>query len=141
MTAFLYRRILVGFDGSPAAAHALTVACQVAGSDGEVVALAVTDADGHLETTGEEQREASAQERRLTTQFEAAALQTVGARSRLEFAVGRHIAESLAEHAERRGFDLVVVGRHGTEGLTTVGHIVQALIRQERLAVLLAPQP
>lgn len=141
--AHVYSRILVGFDGSPSAAHALGTARRVAGPDGEVLALAVVVPAGHAETVGGRSRAADAARTQLEERFARVTDDGVAVVPRLKIVEAREVAETIARYAEEHGYDLVVLGRHGTEGVVhpQLGHIVRALVRVERLAVLLCPEP
>jgi nucleotide-binding universal stress UspA family protein len=139
----MFARILVGFDGSPSAGHALQVAARIAGEAGhaEVVALAVVP-PARGETDGDRRRTEQATRTELERCY-AAALPGRPAAAQLRTIEGRQVAHAIARYAEERGFDLVVLGRHGADGALHphVGHITDTLVRNERLAVLLAPEP
>jgi nucleotide-binding universal stress UspA family protein len=139
-----FRRVLVGWDGSPDSAEALSVATQIADRDGgHVVALAVLraaavpeagdDGDGGrpaivrlAEAYFEElRRRPSAAPVRLSAQA------LVDSRS----SAGRAVCEYAAEH----GFDLLVLGRHGENGRRGVhlGRVASEAAQRSRVPVLL----
>jgi len=140
----MFARILVGFDGSASAAHALHVACRLAadGGPGDVVALAVVPAS-RAETAGDRQRAADATRADLERRYAEALAGVTVTTAQLRLVEGSRAAETIATYAEDHGFDLVVLGRHGNEGTLHphVGHIAETLVRNERLAILLAAEP
>ncbi len=111
----MFKRILVGFDGSASSVHALRVGLGMASqATGEATVLIVIPA-AHGET--EQDRVASFDDD--ARQWQALAQQV------LEDARGRDVttsvhalsagdpAKALAAYAQGHGYDLVVVGRHG----------------------------
>lgn len=143
MTGRMFTRILVGFDGSASATHALRLAHRLAADagHGEVTALAVVPAT-RAETEGGRRRAEEATREELGRSYAEATAGADPDTSRLRIVEGRQVAETLAGYAEEHGFDLVVLGRHGTAGALHphVGHITETLVRNERVAVLLAPE-
>jgi nucleotide-binding universal stress UspA family protein len=136
----VFRRLLVGFDGSNEARHALRMACSLAADiHGEVHVLSVVAPRAHAETTGE----------RLAT-LEDERLRLVELLSAEEFvdeignAPNSHVqyhdqpAEAIALFAKEHGFDLVVVGTHGQDQMMHrgVGRSVEMLIRSHSCPVL-----
>jgi nucleotide-binding universal stress UspA family protein len=111
----MFRRILVGWDSTEAAGHAMRVAVELAASLGsEVVALSVLESgDGDL---GEDQDRADEAARQVATERLADyRLQAKAAEVSLshQFVLGERSEKVLASHAAEHGFDLLVVGRHG----------------------------
>jgi nucleotide-binding universal stress UspA family protein len=110
-------KILVAYDGSEPAGHALTRAGQIAQrGDAEVAVISVVPLQpsgprsagpvisGDVEEHGRELQEAVAK------------LKEMGVEAKTIEAVG-HPAESIVEEAERGKFDLIVVGHRGLHGV------------------------
>ncbi|HVA60517.1 MAG TPA: universal stress protein [Mycobacteriales bacterium] len=136
----VFKRVLVGFDGSPASRHALAIASDLAGSDGEVVALAVLDPTGPAESADGVPAVDGAGPLWVARCFDDALATLPGSVAQFRVLGGRRVAAGLSEYADTHGFDLLVVGRRSNPAVG-VGHIPEALMRNERLAVLLAPEP
>jgi nucleotide-binding universal stress UspA family protein len=140
----VFRRILVGWDCSPGAAAALRAA--VAAADpgaGHVVALAVLRPAPHSESRAENAADLEARREHAIRMFGKARDELKagsGPRVSLQFAEAADAARTLCGYADEHGFDLLVVGRHGTGGLlhAKLGHVAQAAARDSRLTVLLA---
>lgn len=150
-----FRRILVGWDGSPGAAAALRAAAAIADVDGAktngvrgneaacVTVLAVLKPAPHTEDVDEgtadlEARRAHAQEtfgKALDTLSDA-----VRPRVTLRFAESGDAARTVCEYAHDQGFDLLVLGRHGVGGILhpRLGHVPATAARKSSLPVLLA---
>ena len=146
MTTGPFHRVLVGWDASPAARAALTTALALAAGGGTVIARAVLLPPEHTETSGEDRRDVSVRRERLAEQF-AATMRTAGeqgARVRLEWGEDADVPGDLAAGAAGHGCDLIVVGRHGSDGRLRVaglGPVARALARYEGLPVLLVGGP
>ena len=109
-------KILVAYDGSEAAGHALTRAAEIAQRGDEVTVISVVPLQasgprsagpimsGDVEEHGRELEEAVAK------------LKEMGVEAKTIEAVG-HPAESIVDEAERGGFDLIVVGHRGHHGV------------------------
>lgn len=145
MPASPFHRILIGWDGSPGAQVALQTGLRLAGTDGRVVALAVIPSAQHTETEGERQRALAASrevvERRFAIEQERHGSR--GAEVSLDIVESSHVADVLHRHAAERGFDLVIVGRHGEGGALhpKLGHIAEAAVRHGPVPVLLVSPP
>lgn len=136
----MFKRILVGYDGSAQARKALHVALEVAKAfRGEVLALAVVRPPEFAEVPEELEGFLEEAERRLSEAFyfaeEEAAKRGVPLEARLQ--VG-HPAETLIRVAEGEGFDLIVLGRRG---LTTIerwmlGSVSERVLRYAHCPVL-----
>jgi len=141
----VFRRILVGWDCSPGAAAALRAAAAVA--DGEtthVVALAVLKPAPHTEDAAEGATDFDARWRFAEETFAKArdALpEALRARLSLQFAQSGDAARTVCDYAEEHGFDLLVLGRHGTGGVLhpRLGHIAATAARKSSMPLLLAP--
>jgi nucleotide-binding universal stress UspA family protein len=112
----MFRRILVGFDGSNGAREALRAGITMAVTAGGEVAVLVVLSPGHGES--EEDRKASfeaeAEALRATAEQE---LRTHRGDSRrfVHVTAGERPAAALSHYAAEHGFDLLVVGRHGRD--------------------------
>lgn len=138
--AGVFRRILVGFDGSGEARHALRVATALASDlGGQAHVLLVVRPPAHVETE-EEGRRATAAERDNLSRGLVEAQQRSPHRAALmtEVVLADDPALAIASYAEEHGFDLVVVGTHGREHTTHrgLGRSVEALLRHHPCPVL-----
>jgi nucleotide-binding universal stress UspA family protein len=136
----VFRRILVGYDGSKEAQHALRIALALAADlHGEVQVLAVVRPPAHAETPEELARAAEAERENLSRGFA-----DLGSQARHGSEPQSHVvfaddpARAIAEHVADHGFDLVVVGDHGREQITHrgIGRSVEALLRHHPCPVL-----
>jgi nucleotide-binding universal stress UspA family protein len=113
----VFRRILVGYDGSSEAQHALGVATSLAGDlRGETHVLLVVRPRAHAETTEERDRALEAERANLAkglSSLEAQSPQSWGLTTEAIYADDP--AQAIADYAQEHGFDLVVVGSHGRE--------------------------
>jgi nucleotide-binding universal stress UspA family protein len=140
-----FRRILVGWDCSPGAAAALRAAAALATDEVvHVTALAVLRPAPHTEDAAEGAADFDGRQHFAQETFARVwdslpdALQ---ARVNLHFAESGDAARTVCEYAQRHGFDLLVVGRHGTGGLLhpRLGRVAATAARTSGLPVLLAP--
>jgi nucleotide-binding universal stress UspA family protein len=130
-----FHRLLVGYDGSHDAQRALRAANALArGLSGEVHVLVAVHQPVHTETAAAASSATDAQRARLTRGLAEAG----GAGLPLHVVDGDDPAGALSEHAERHGFDLLVVGTHGNESATRrgVGHCPEALLRHHPCPVV-----
>lgn len=130
-----FRRLLVGYDGSHDAQRALRAATGLArGLDGEVHILVALRRPAHTETPAGLASAVGAERARLTRGLAEAG----GTGLALHVVDGDDPAAALAEHAERHGFDLIVVGAHGNDSAThrRVGRCPQALIRRHPCPIM-----
>lgn len=110
----MYRKILVGYDGSEAAIHAFKTALQLAAEYGaELYVLSVSrtmDIGDDVETEAviENSRE---YHRKLIAALEPE-VAAAGVKGHFEVTVG-HPAEQIIYDADRHGVDLIVVGHRG----------------------------
>src|SRR6266496_3179443 len=116
----MFRRILVGFDGSPGARRALRHAVALAREEGaELHAFWVEEPMPHYASSAEEVR---AEESDVTGYFErlqADARQEAGRQgvALQTEAVRGHAAHAIVEYARQVGADLIVVGQSGHSGV------------------------
>jgi nucleotide-binding universal stress UspA family protein len=136
----VFRRLLVGFDGSGEARYALRIARSLASDlGGEVHVLTVVTPRAHAET--DEERLAMLEEERARLTETLSSVQPINGRDGPPIS---HViyhdepAEALAAFALEHGFDLVVVGTHGRDKIMHrgVGRSLEALIRSHTCPVL-----
>lgn len=137
-----YHRILVGWDGSPAARAALNTAATIADGGGIVIAHAVLRPATHTETTTDQDQDLHSQRAWLQTEFDQAhqAAAEHGSQIRLEWGNSADIAEDICTAAAHHGCDLLVIGRHGSDShmrTTDLGPVAYAITRSSNLPVLL----
>jgi universal stress protein A len=138
----VFRRILVGYDGSEDSAHALRVALDFAdGLDGEIVVLSIVRPSVTVEADEERIREQALE--RATTARELETYRTQADERSVRF---HHVvveasdpATALAAHAKEHGFDLLVVGSHGREQISHlgIGNAVEKLLRARPCPILI----
>ncbi len=135
-----FRHILVGFDGSSDANRALRVAVALAGDlAGDVRVLTVVRLPAHAETKEERDRATEAEKENLSR-----GLSLIWDKNELRCEVSTDVlyaddpASSIANYAEERGFDLLVVGGHGREQIAHrgIGRSLDALLRRRGCPVL-----
>lgn len=134
----MFRRVLVGFDGSAEAQHALRVALALAADvHGEARVLLVVRTPAHAETPDDQRRAAAAEEENLSRGLAAFHLPDHPDVS-VEVAYADEPGRALAAYAAEHGFDVVVVGGHGREHITHrgLGKSVEALLREHPCPVL-----
>jgi nucleotide-binding universal stress UspA family protein len=140
-----FRRVLVGFDGSPDAAAAIRAATAVAARDGgHVVALSVVrrvphpdgddsqDGDGgHLRTLAEG---VFSDVRR-----ELPATSAVRMSAQVIYADRDNPAQAVTEYAVQHGFDILVLGRHGDgrRWKSRLGRVADRAVHECSVPVLL----
>jgi nucleotide-binding universal stress UspA family protein len=138
----VFRRILVGFDGSPDAQRALRIAIAMAVDlRAATHVLLVVRQPPHAETAEELAAAAEAERERLSL-----GLSGVGSGSKGGGEVTTHVvfgddpAKTIAGYAQEHGFDLVVVGGHGREHVVHrgIGHSLEALLQHHPCPVLVA---
>lgn len=136
----MFRRVLVGFDGSSEARRAFRVARSLAADlGGDVHVLLVVKPRAHAETT--EERQAALQEEQASLSQGLGAEQSTDARDTTPIShvvFDNNPAMAIAQFAKEHGFDLIVVGTHGREQMMHrgVGHSLEALIRTHQCPVL-----
>lgn len=136
----VFRRLLVGFDGSNEARRALRVALDLAADlSGAVHVLLAIRPPAYVETPGELARAADSERQNLSR-----GLLGLGHNAEAETRLPIHVvftddpAQALARHAEEHGFDLIVVGGHGRERVSHggIGHSLDELLRAHPCPVL-----
>jgi nucleotide-binding universal stress UspA family protein len=136
----MIRRILVGFDGSTEAQHALLVAIALAADlHGDAHVLMVVRPSAHAETPEERARAAQAEQENLSRGLAGVQSQAQHRRQvSTEAIVADGPAAAIAGYAEEHGYDLIVVGGHGREQMTHrgIGQSLEALLRHHPCPVL-----
>ena len=136
----MFRRILVGYDGSTEAQRALQVAAPLAADlQGEAHVLLVVRPGAHAETPEERERAAGGRARQPLEGPQLDADPEPHPWERLDGGrLRRRPAQAIASYAEEHGFDLVVVGGHGREQMTHrgIGRSLEALLRHHPCPVL-----
>lgn len=136
----VFRRVLVGYDGSTDARRALRVGVALAADlGGSVRVLIAIRPPAHVETPEERDRAAEAERTNLVHGLEQAGHQAQGAdeiSSEVVFADDPALA--MAAYAAEHGFDVIVVGGHGREHATHrgMGRSVETLLRHHPCPVL-----
>jgi nucleotide-binding universal stress UspA family protein len=136
----VFRRILVGYDGSAEAQHALAVGSALAADlGGETHVLLVVRPGAHAETPEEHERALAAERANLSKGLSSTQTQTPHSwEVTTEAVYADDPAQAIAAYAEEHGFDLVVVGGHGREQSTHrgIGRSLEALLRHHPCPVL-----
>jgi nucleotide-binding universal stress UspA family protein len=113
----VFRRILVGFDGSRDAREALRAGAALALIAGGEVTAAIVVSHSHGET--EEERRAAFESESAPLRAAAERDLAAATRSKISSSIhvlsGDHPAAALSRYASEHGFDLLVMGRHGRE--------------------------
>ncbi|HXN60028.1 MAG TPA: universal stress protein [Acidimicrobiales bacterium] len=136
----VFRRVLVGYDGSPEAQHALQVAAALAADlRGETDVLLVIRPGAHAETPEERDRALQADRDNLSKGL--SSMRTLSTHPwdvSTEAVYADDPAQAIASYAEAHGFDLIVVGGHGREQMTHrgIGRSLEALLRHHPCPVL-----
>lgn len=143
-----FRRVLVGFDGSPDAAEALGVAAAVAARDGgHVVALCVVPRALPAEGNGEGSDGAGLRARAEALFGELARGQRPGSLVRMSVQVIHSDQASpgkvVTDYAREHGFDILVLGRHGdgARRKSKLGRVADHAAQECMVPVLLLSAP
>ena len=132
------KHILVGFDGSTNARRALEEALEIARADTRITVVAAAQAPappGETLPAGAE----GVEERQRELEDAKRQLAELGVQAEV-VAVSGAPADVLVEEAERRGADLIVVGRRGLTGAErmVMGSVSSKVARLARCSVLIA---
>jgi nucleotide-binding universal stress UspA family protein len=136
----VFRRILVGFDGSPQSRKAMTTALELAQRlRGEVAALIVVRPPEFAELEGEVQ--AALKEADGPLAEAVAWAKAEASRLGLTLRVHKHLghpAETIVRFAEEQKFDLVILGRRGRSAVTRwiLGSISERVLRDAHCPVM-----
>lgn len=137
----MFRKILVGFDGSADAYQAVRVATSMAVTlSGQALIVAVVPRGrGETEEARRAAFDAEAEPLRRLAEHELAVLEGSGTRCRVKILPGERPGRVLEDYAEQHGYDLLVVGRHGRERASHggLGRVARGLVEHARSPVLL----
>jgi len=142
MNAAIFRRVLVGWDGSDGAGAALRIAATIADSDGaEVAALAVLSPILHIETerdrTAEESRRRGLVEESFGN-YRNTLPATCNAKISLHFSENFDVGRAVCEYADANNFDLIILGRHGKRWAhDRLGNVVETVAKKSSIPLLL----
>lgn len=140
----MFKRILVGFDGSEQATEALRAAAELSASLHARMTVACVIAPPRGETEEDRRRnlesDALPLRRALEDQLRAPACQAAHAETLVRYS--RRVGDELVSIVEHQGFDLLVVGRHGREQAMHrgFGRLAQYLVEWAPCPVLLVGQ-
>ena len=109
-------KILVAYDGSEAAGHAVTRAGEIGLRDHEVTVISVVPLQASGPRSAGPIMSGDVEEHGRELQEAVAKLKQAGVEAKTIEAVG-HPAESIVDEAERGGFGLIVVGHRGHHGV------------------------
>ena len=137
----VFRRILVGFDGSAEAAHALRIAISLASDlQAEVAALSISQSPVHVETSEDREDELEADARRLREAIDPgrSMANDVGVSFSHTVLEAPRADQALAYHVIEHGFDLLVVGSHGTDHASHggLGRVAERLLHHQPCPIL-----
>jgi nucleotide-binding universal stress UspA family protein len=147
MPASVFDRVLVGWDGSRAAAEGLRIACGLtAVAGGSVTALAVIPDFAHIEADDDRARAVNDALEPLRATFEQVVATLVlhpDQQVSLRFLEDAHVGAALDRYATEQLVDLLVVGLHGREGVLhpKMGHIANHVVKSSSSPVLIIPDP
>ncbi len=138
----MFHRILLAWDGSRPARHALDVAVDLARRyDADIVAVSVAYSPRMPRPggSGRVDRRRARAPRADARPTSATAPTGSACRSSTSCIEGDHPAEDILEYAHQHGFDLVVAGRHrtGRAGRLLLHELAERLARQGTLPVLI----
>jgi nucleotide-binding universal stress UspA family protein len=147
VAAPVFTRVLVGWDGSQAAAAGLRAGCTLtAFPSGTVTALSVVPTFSHVETDVERQLAARDARESLEAEYKRV-LATIALhpeqRVCLRFIEDARVADALDTYVTQQTIDLLIVGLHGREGVLhpKMGHIANHVVKSGRCPVLVVPEP
>jgi nucleotide-binding universal stress UspA family protein len=131
----MFRRILVGWDTSSSAERALRIALDLAADVGaEIVTLTAVQPPEHAETTEDSLRETTSERMGVRAGLEPfrALATSSGVSMSHEIVEASDPADALSRYFEERGFDVLVIGRHGTSRAyhARIGPVAEQLARQ-----------
>ena len=123
----MFRRILVGVDGSPESEGALRAAIGMAVSVSGEVSVAIVASASHGETDEDRESAFDAEVAPIRASVDQLLAGSEQARCTIHVIKGDRPAEALSAYVESHGYDLLVVGRHGRDhaahgGLGRVAH-------------------
>lgn len=137
----MFQKILLAWDGSRAAVHALDLAVDIARRyDADLCAVGIAHSPAHAET-GADRRESADAARRYLEETLAQVrdrADRVGVALELEIVEGDHPPEDILNYAHEHGFDLVVAGHHRGRrvGRALLHGVAERLVDAARVPVL-----
>ena len=140
----VFTYVLVGWDGSHAAAEGLKIACALtAFPGGHVTALSVVPGFAQVEDQ-HDRDQAIAEARRLESEYDrivASLTLRPDQHVSLCFLEDERAGAALDKAAAEQSADLIVIGLHGREGILhpKMGHIANHVIKSSSCPVLLIP--
>lgn len=145
MTTPVFPYVLVGWDGSYAAAEGLKIACALtAYPGGHVTALSVVPGFAQVEDQGDRERALAEARRPLQAEYDRIIESLTllpDQRVSLRFLEDERAGAALDKAAAEQSADLMVIGLHGREGILhpKMGHIANHVIKSSSCPVLLIP--
>jgi nucleotide-binding universal stress UspA family protein len=136
----VFKRILVGFDGSRDSHEALRTGIAMASAAQGEVSVLIVVADGQGETDEDRRVAFEAESAPLRAEVEHELRAVRGdTTSSAHVLAGHHAADVLSSYVEQRGFDLLVIGRHGRERAAHggLGRIARELAEKAHCPLLL----
>jgi len=138
----MFQRILIAWDASRPAVHALDVGVDLARRyDGEIIAISVAQSPSHAETREDRDESIEAAREHLESTLGELRDRADRAGVPLEHVIvtGSHPENEILAFAHEHGIDLIVVGRHaeGRAGRLLLHGVSEGLARSARLPVLI----
>jgi nucleotide-binding universal stress UspA family protein len=140
----VFRKIVVGFDGSEGSWKALRLALALAKlqSGSEVWALSVEERLPHMPEIIDEFSEEKERQNAIFESLHREALgvaEREGVELKVETVAG-HAAQAIVRFAEQGDFDLLVIGHSGRSGVwgTFLGSTAEKIVRHAKCSVLVA---
>jgi nucleotide-binding universal stress UspA family protein len=138
----MFHRILLAWDGSKPARHALDVAIDLARRyDADIVAISVAYSPAHAETSEDMNESVEAAREHLQGTLESLRDRADRVGVELEHVIieGDHPSDQIVAYAHEHGFDLVVTGRHkiGRAGRLLLHGLAERFAEKSDIAVLI----
>lgn len=138
----MFKRIAVGYDGSACANEAVRTALNLTSGPGAHISVVAVVAPARGETDEDRRAafEAEADHVRQGAEGHRRAAERLGIAYQVEVVAGSKPADALVSMVSERGFDMLVVGRHGLEraGHRGMGWNAQRLVSDAACPVLVA---
>jgi nucleotide-binding universal stress UspA family protein len=137
----MFRKIIWATDGSELAERALPFALELAGAEGEVVAVHVNELLGGRAGGYPLRADEPEIQRELEARVAELRAQGVDARLAIVTTGSAGPAGAIADAAETFGADAIVIGTHGRGaiGSAVLGSVARGLLHESRLPVLAVP--
>lgn len=138
----MFKRLAVGYDGSTCANEAVRTALNLISGPGAHLSVVAVVAPARGETDEDRQAafDADADHIRRAAEAHRRAAESQGIEYHIEVVTGSNPADALVSIVAERGFDLLVVGRHGREraGHAGMGWNAHQLVSDAACPVLVA---